>query len=459
MFENLTDKISSVFEKLKGKGVIDEDSLSSAMREIRIALLESDVSISIAKDFIEKVKLKALGQEIIKSVSPSQMIIKIVNDELTELLGSENNELNLNSSPPILILMVGLQGSGKTTTSAKLAKWIIKNNNKRVMMASLDIYRPAAQEQLIKLGEDNDISTLEIQSDKKPLQIAKSAYEKAKDLDFDVLILDSAGRNHIDKKMMDEIKEIEQEFKFSEVLLVSDAMTGQDAVNTAKNFSEKIKLTGTVLTRVDGDSRGGAALSMKQITQKPIKFMGIGEKISDLETFHPDRIANRILGMGDVVSLVEKASEEIDEKEAKKMQQKFLKGRFTLKDYSQQLDQLTKMGGIQGVLKYLPGMSGLKDKMEESMKNNDVFKKQKAIINSMTPKERNFPDLVKASRKIRISKGSGTHVQDINKLLKQFKKMSQMMKKMGNNQNIERIMNSGQFPEMQNLINKNKPLQ
>ncbi len=459
MFENLTDKISSVFEALKGKGVIDEDSLNIAMREIRIALLESDVSISIAKDFIEKVKLKALGQEIIKSISPAQMIIKIVNDELTELLGSENDELNLNSSPPILILMVGLQGSGKTTTSAKLAKWIIKNNNKRVMMASLDIYRPAAQEQLIKLGEDNDISTLEIQSDKKPLQIAKSAYKKSKDLNFDVLILDSAGRNHIDKKMMDEIREIEQEFKFSEVLLVLDAMTGQDAVNTAKNFSEQIKLTGTVLTRVDGDSRGGAALSMKQITQKPIKFMGIGEKISDLETFYPDRIANRILGMGDVVSLVEKASEQIDEKDAKEMQQKFLKGRFTLTDYSQQLDQLTKMGGIQGVLKYLPGMSGLKDKMEESMKNNDVFKKQKAIINSMTPKERNFPDLVKASRKIRISKGSGTHVQDINRLLKQFKKMSQMMKKMGNNKNVERMMNSGQFPEMQNLINKNKPLQ
>ncbi|MFL2661030.1 MAG: signal recognition particle protein [Alphaproteobacteria bacterium] len=458
MFENLTDKISNVFEKLKGKGVIDESSLSTAMREIRVALLESDVSISTAKDFIEKVKKKALGQEIIKSVSPAQMIIKIVNDELTELLGSENDELNLNSSPPALIMMAGLQGSGKTTTSAKLAKWIIKNNNKKVMMASLDIYRPAAQEQLIKLGKDNDISTLEIQPNKNPLQIAKLAYKKAKDLDFDVLILDSAGRNHIDNKMMNEIKEIEQEFKFSEILLVSDSMTGQDAVNTAKSFSEKINLTGTILTRVDGDSRGGAALSMRQITKTPIKFMGVGEKIADLETFHPDRIANRILGMGDVVSLVEKASEEIDDKEAKKMQQKFLKGRFTLTDYSQQLDQLTKMGGIQGVLKYLPGMSGLKDKMQESMKNNDIFKKQKAIINSMTPKERNYPDLVKASRKIRISKGSGTHVQDINKLLKQFKKMSQMMKKMGNNQNVERMMNSGQFAEMQNLINKNKPI-
>ncbi len=458
MFENLTNKISDIFEKIKGRGVIDDTTLNSVMREIRVALLESDVSISVAKDFIEKVKSKTIGQEVIKSISPDQMIIKIVNDELTDLLGSENDEINLNAKIPVLILMVGLQGSGKTTSSAKLAKWIIKQKTKKIMMASLDIYRPAAQEQLIKLGDDNNIRTLELQNNKSPLQIAQIAYKKAKDSNYDVLILDSAGRNHIDKKMMNEIREISEKFKFSEILLVSDSMTGQDAVNTAKSFSDQLDLTGIILTRIDGDSRGGAALSMRYVTKKPIKFMGVGEKIEDLEIFHPDRIANRILGMGDVVSLVEKASEEIDEEEAKQMQKKILKGRFTLSDYSKQLDQLSKMGGMQSILKYLPGLSGLKDKMEEKMENNDIFKKQKAIINSMTPRERIHPELVKASRKIRISKGSGTNVQDINKLLKQFKKMSQMMKKMGKNKNLGSIMNSDQFGDIQNLINKNKPL-
>ncbi len=459
MFENLTKKISNIFDKIKRSGVIEDSTLQNVMREIRVALLESDVSLSVAKDFIENVKSKAIGQEVIKSISPDQMIIKIVNDQLTELLGSENDSLKLNAKTPVLFLMVGLQGSGKTTTSAKLARWITKNNNKKIMMASLDIYRPAAQEQLIKLGADNDIATLELQENRSPLQIAQIAFEAAKKSNFDILILDSAGRNHIDTKMMNEVKEISKKFNFSEILLVSDSMTGQDAVNTAKNFSEQVNLTGVILTRIDGDSRGGAALSMRQVTQKPIKFMGTGEKIDDIEIFHPDRIANRILGMGDVVTLVEKASEEIDEQEAKQMQQKFLKGRFTLLDYSKQLDQLTKMGGIQSVLKYLPGLSGLKEKMEEKMENNDVFKKQKAIINSMTPRERIHPDLVKASRKIRISKGSGTNVQDINKLLKQFKKMSQMMKKMGKNKNMDSIMNSGQFGDIQSLINKNKPIQ
>ncbi len=459
MFENLTNKITLIFDKLKGKGIIDEPTLSDAMREIRVALLESDVSISVAKDFIQDVKSKALGQEIIKSVSPAQMVIKIVNDELTHLLGSQNDELNLKGKTPVLILMVGLQGSGKTTSSAKLAKWIMKNLKKKVMMASLDIYRPAAQEQLITLGQENKIDTLSIQENKSPLQIAKDAYKFASQSNSDVLIMDSAGRNQVDLQMMKEIKEISESFKFSEILLVSDSMTGQDAVNTAQTFSEKLNLTGIILTRIDGDSRGGAALSMRKITQKPIKFIGVGEKTDDLETFHPDRIANRILGMGDVVSLVEKASEEINEEEAKDMQKKILKGRFTLSDYSKQLDQITKMGGIQSLMKYLPGMSGLKEKVEESVQNNDIFKKQKAIISSMTPKERNFPDIVKASRKIRISKGSGTHVQDVNKLLKQFKKMSQMMKKMGNNKEMQNLMNSGNFGNMQNIINKNKPLQ
>ena len=456
MFENLTDKITNVFNKLKGKGIIDENSLNEALREIRIALLESDVSIKVAKDFIERVKQKALGKEVIKSVSPSQMVVKIVNDELTSLLGSESYEINLKSKPPAIMLMVGLQGSGKTTTSAKLAKWIEKNKNKKVLMASLDIYRPAAQEQLLTLGADNTIAVLPKQDKKKPLEIAKIAKKHAEDNDFDVLILDSAGRNHVDKKMMLEIQEISKFSSFTEIFFISDSLTGQDAVNTATSFSEKVDLTGIILTRLDGDGRGGAALSMKETINKPIKFIGVGEKIDDFEVFHPDRIANRILGMGDVVSLVEKASEQIDKEDAEKLQKKILKGKFSLADYSKQLDQLTNMGGIQGFLKYLPGMSGLKEKVEQSMENSDIFKKQKAIISSMTKKEKNFPDIVKASRKIRISKGSGTSVQDINKLLKQFKKMSQMMKKMGKNKNLENMMSSGQMGDLQSLLNKNK---
>ena len=456
MFENLTEKITSAFNKLKGKGLIDEASLSDALREIRIALLESDVSISVAKDFINRVREKSLGKEVIKSISPGQMVIKIVNDELTELLGSESYEVNLKSKPPALVLMVGLQGSGKTTSSAKLANWIEKNKSKKVMMASLDIYRPAAQEQLITLGNQNGIHVLPKQDNKKPLEILKLAKKEAEKNDFDVLILDSAGRNHIDEKMMKEIKEISKFTNFTEVLFVSDSLTGQDAVNTAQSFSEKLDLTGIILTRLDGDGRGGAALSMKETINKPIKFIGIGEKLDDFEVFHPDRIANRILGMGDVVTLVEKASEQIDKDEAEKLQKKILKGRFSLVDYAKQLDQLTKMGGIQGFLKYLPGMTGLKEKVEQSEENNDIFKKQKAIISSMTKKEKSYPDIVKASRKLRISKGSGTSVQDINKLLKQFKKMSQMMKKMGKNKNFENIMSSGQLGGIQSLMNKNK---
>ena len=456
MFENLTEKITSAFNKLKGKGLIDEESLSDALREIRIALLESDVSITVAKDFINRVREKSLGKEVIKSISPGQMVIKIVNDELTELLGSESYEVNLKSKPPALVLMVGLQGSGKTTSSAKLANWIEKNKSKKVMMASLDIYRPAAQEQLITLGNQNGIHVLPKQDNKKPLEILKLAKKEAEKNDFDVLILDSAGRNHIDEKMMKEIKEISKFTNFTEILFVSDSLTGQDAVNTAQSFSEKLDLTGIILTRLDGDGRGGAALSMKETIKKPIKFIGIGEKLDDFEVFHPDRIANRILGMGDVVTLVEKASEQIDKDEAEKLQKKILKGRFSLVDYAKQLDQLTKMGGIQGFLKYLPGMTGLKEKVEQSVENNDIFKKQKAIISSMTKKEKSYPDLVKASRKLRISKGSGTSVQDINKLLKQFKKMSQMMKKMGKNKNFENMMSSGQLGDIQSLMNKNK---
>ena len=392
MFENLTKKISSIFDKLKGKGIIDENSLNEALREIRVALLESDVSISIAKDFIERVKTKALGKEVIKSVSPAQMVVKIVNDELVHLLGSDNSEINLNAKPPAVIMMVGLQGSGKTTSTAKLAKWVEANKNKKVLMASLDIYRPAAQEQLDSLAKTNDLNVLEIQRNKTPLEISNIAFQEAKKNEFDVLILDSAGRNHIDKKMMNEIGEISQKLKFTEIFLVADAMSGQDAVNTAQNFADKIDLTGIILTRVDGDGRGGAALSMKEVTKKPIKFIGIGEKINDIEIFHPDRIVSRILGMGDVVSLVEKASEQIDREDAEKLQKKILKGKFSLTDYAKQLDQISNMGGVQNLLKYLPGMTNIKEKVEESLENNDIFKKQKAIISSMTRKEKIFPD-------------------------------------------------------------------
>jgi len=456
MFSGLSEGITNVVNKLKGRGIIDEASLSEAFREIRVSLLEADVSLTVAKEFIEKIKEKSLGTEVHKSISPGQMIIKIVNDELVYLLGSQNSEINLKAKAPITMMMVGLQGSGKTTTTAKLSKWISKNFNKNILMASLDIYRPAAQEQLISLGKSNNISTLDIQKDKLPIEIADIAYKKAKLEGFDLLIFDSAGRNHIDKKMMNEIAEISQKFALTETFLVSDSMTGQDAVNTAQNFSDSLELTGIILTRVDGDNRGGAALSMRTVTQKPIKFIGVGEKIDDFEVFYPDRIASRILGMGDVVTLVEKASEQIDEDEAKKLQRKILKGRFSLTDYAKQLEQINKMGGIQGLLKYLPGLSGLKDKVEESIEKSEIFKVQKAIIGSMTLKERNYPELIKASRKIRISKGSGTNVQDINKLLKQFKKMSQMMKKVGKNQNVEELMNSQKFKDIEQSFNKNK---
>ena len=452
MFDSLSDKITQAFKKLTGKGTINESSLNDALREIRIAFLEADVALSATKAFIESIKFKALGKAVLNSVSPGQMVIKIVNDELIKFLGSDNYEINLKSKPPVVILMAGLQGSGKTTTSAKLAKRLISKLKKTVLMASLDIYRPAAQEQLQTLGNENKIETLEIMRNQSPLEIALRAKDKAEKESFDILILDSAGRNHVDKKMMDEIANISKRVTVSQTLLVVDSMAGQDAANIAKSFSQKLDLSGIILTRVDGDSRGGAALSMKTITNKPILYMGVGEKIEEFEEFHPDRIASRILGMGDVVSLVEKASEEIDEKEAKTLQKKLIKGRFSLSDYAKQLDQITKMGGIQSLLKYLPGMDKLKNNVDSSMEKSELIESQKAMISSMTRKEKNFPDIIKASRKIRIAKGSGTTVQELNKLLKQFKKMSQMMKKFGKNKNMESIMNSPQFKNFNTLM-------
>tara|TARA_Y100000813_G_C24149856_1_gene346577 strand:+ start:389 stop:1765 length:1377 start_codon:yes stop_codon:yes gene_type:complete len=456
MFESLGEKLSSAFKKLKGKGVITETTLNDAMREIRIALLEADVALEVSKSFIQLVKEKALGKEVLKSVDPAQMVVKIVNDELIEILGSENYELNLKSKPPAILLLAGLQGSGKTTSAAKLAKRITKTSNKKVLMASLDVYRPAAQEQLEILGNQNQIQTLKIIKNQKPLEIAERAVNFAKSEFFDVLILDSAGRNQVDDKMMKEIVTISKKIKTTERLLVVDSMAGQDAVNTAKHFNTALNLTGIVLTRVDGDSRGGAALSMKSVAKCPIKFIGVGEKVEDLEEFHPDRIANRILGMGDVVTLVEKAHEEINEKEAEDIQKRFLKGKFTLNDYSKQLSQISKMGGIGGLLKYLPGLNEIKNKIEESNEHNEIINIQNSIISSMTKKERIYPELIKASRKKRISLGSGRSVQEINKLLKQFKKMSQMVKKVGKNKQLESMLKSGDQNNIQSMLTNNK---
>ena len=454
MFDTFSEKIGQVFKKLKGHGIINESNLKDALREIRIALLEADVALSVTKSFIEVIKEKALGQEVIKSISPAQMVIKIVNDELIKMLGSENSEINLKAKPPAIIFLVGLQGSGKTTSAAKLSNFIKNKIKKNVLMASLDVYRPAAKEQLKSLGEKNNISTLEIIENEKPLEICHRALQVANEGNYDVLLFDSAGRNHIDEKMMTEVVEISKNFTITETLLVVDSMAGQDAVNTAKSFSEKLSLTGIILTRIDGDSRGGAALSMKSIAKCPIKFLGVGEKVDDFELFYPDRVAGRILGMGDVVSLVEKASDQLDEEEAKKLQTKFLKGRFTLIDYSKQLNQISKMGGLQGLLKYLPGMANIKNKLNQSMDESNIIEKQNVIISSMTRKEKVFPDIIKASRKKRIANGSGTSIQEVNKLLKQFKKMSLMMKKLGKNKNLESMMNSDNFKNIESMIPK-----
>ncbi len=452
MFESLSEKINETFRVLKGKGTITESNLEEALRTIRIAFLESDVALTTTREFIKKIRSKAIGQTVIKSVSPAQMVIKIVNDELVDFLGSKNHEINFKKKPPLIILMAGLQGSGKTTTTAKLAYRLKYKFKKSVLVASLDTYRPAAREQLESLAKKNNIDSLEIIKSEKPNQITSRAEQKARDENYDVLILDSAGRNHIDTKMMDELIHVSKKISISETLLVVDSMSGQDAANVAKHFSDKLDVTGVILSRLDGDARGGAALSMKSITQKPIKFIGVGEKIEDLDEFFPDRIASRILGMGDVVTLVEKAADDINEKEAKNLQKKILKGRFSLIDYSKQLDQISKLGGIQGLLKYLPGLSNLKNNVNDSLENSKIVEIQKAMINSMTKKERNFPDIIKASRKIRIAKGSGTRVQDVNRLLKQFKKMSQMMKKFGKNQNMNQIINSPQFKNLGSLI-------
>lgn len=429
MFESLSDNLSKVFSKLKSKGVLSEDDVSVAMREVRIALLEADVSLVVAKDFIEKVKAKAIGQEVVKSVSPGQMVIKIVQDELATMLGSDESEINLNAAPPVVIMMVGLQGSGKTTSSGKLANLLNKKRNKKVLLASLDVYRPAAQEQLAVLGKQISVDTVDIINGEKPVAITKRALEKGKTEGYDVIILDTAGRLHIDAELMEELQEVKKLANPNETLLVADSLTGQDAVNIAGQFNEKIGLTGIILTRIDGDGRGGAALSMRAVTGCPIKFMGVGEKVSEFEAFHPNRIASLILGMGDIVSLVERAAESVDIAEAKRLETKLKKGQFDLNDLSKQFKMMRKMGGVGGLMGMIPGLGKMKKEISESGVDDKMIIHQEAIISSMTKRERRYPDIINASRKKRIAAGCGLTIQEVNRLLKQHKQMAVMMKK------------------------------
>lgn len=430
MFDGLSTKLGSIFDRLKGKGALSEADVKSAMREIRVALLEADVSLSVAKDFINTATERAIGQDVIKSVTPGQQVVKIVNDTMIDMLGEENEELTLLSSPPTIYLMVGLQGSGKTTTTGKLGKRLTDKQRKKVLMASLDVYRPAAQEQLAQIGQQISVETLPTIDGQKPLEITKRALQEAKTGGYDVLILDTAGRLSIDDALMQEVTEIKALAKPAETLLIADAMTGQDAVNTAQNFNEAVDLTGIILTRIDGDTRGGAALSMRAITGKPIKLLGTGEKMDALEPFHPERIASRILDMGDVVSLVEKAAEQLDQNETQALAQRMMSGQFDLDDYMKQLNQMGKMGGMSGIMGLMPGMGKLKKAMGDANLDDSVLKHQKAIIQSMTKKERKFPKVLNASRKKRIAAGSGTSVEAVNKLVKQHQQMHTMMKKL-----------------------------
>ncbi|MEZ5813247.1 MAG: signal recognition particle protein [Alphaproteobacteria bacterium] len=429
MFESLSEKLGGVFSKLRGKGSLSENDVMAVSREIRVALLEADVALPVVKEFIAGIKDKAVGQDVIKGVNPGQQVIKIVHDALVEMLGSEADELKF-SSPPSAYLMVGLQGSGKTTSTAKIAKLLSDKHNKKVLMASLDVYRPAAQEQLKQLGEQTGVATLEIIEGQKPVDIAGRAMDTARKEGFDVVMLDTAGRLSIDDEMMAEAAAVQKATSPIETLLVADAMTGQDAVQTAKAFDERVPLSGIMLTRVDGDARGGAAMSMKAVTGKPIKLIGVGEKWDALETFHPERIAGRILGMGDIVSLVEKAVETVDAEDAQKMAAKFKKGQFDFNDLLSQMQQMKKMGGMGAMMKMMPGLSGMADKLGDAGLDDSMMKRQEAIIFSMTKAEREKPDLLNMKRKQRIAAGSGTSVQDINKIVKQLKQMQTMMKQM-----------------------------
>jgi len=428
MFDSLSDRLGGVFDRLRGRGALTEADVRSAMREVRVALLEADVALPVARDFTDKVTEAAVGQNVLRSITPGQMVVKIVSDALTEMLGSDQSELMLDVTPPAVVMMVGLQGSGKTTTTAKIAKRLAKDR-KKVMMASLDVNRPAAQEQLATLGTQTEVATLPIVAGQQPVDIARRALQSAKLQGYDVLMLDTAGRLHVDQALMDEMKAVADVAKPAEILLVVDSLTGQDAVNVAQSFSEQVPLTGVVLTRMDGDARGGAALSMRAVTGKPIKFAGVGEKLDALEAFHPSRVAGRILGMGDVVSLVERAAETIQQEDAEKIAAKLAKGKFDMNDLKAQLQQMRRMGGLGALAGMLPGMKKAQAAMNASNMDDRILVRMEAMIGSMTPKERAKPELLNAKRKIRVAKGSGTTVQDLNKLLKMHQEMSTAMKK------------------------------
>ncbi len=451
MFESLSDRLGGIFDKLTKRGALSESDVNSAMREVRRALLEADVALDVVKDFVEKVRERAVGQEVIKSVTPGQMVVKIVNDQLIETLGSDASAIDLNAAAPVAIMMVGLQGSGKTTTTAKIAKRLTEREKRKVLMASLDVRRPAAQEQLRVLGEQTGVATLPIVEGQMPVDITRRAVEAARLGGYDVIMLDTAGRLHIDDELMRETEQIRDVAGPHETLLVADALTGQDAVNVAKSFDERIGVTGIVLTRVDGDGRGGAALSMRAVTGKPIKLMGTGEKIDELEDFHPDRIAGRILGMGDVVSLVEKAAETIDSEKATQIAKKMQKGKFDLDDLAEQLQQMQKIGGMSGMLGMLPGVGKMKKQIEGANLDDNVFKRQAAIISSMTRHERRNPKVLNASRKKRVAAGSGTEVQEINRLLKMHRQMADMMKKLGKRKGGLAGLFGGGMPQMPDM--------
>lgn len=430
MFENLTGRLGSIIDKLKGRGALTEADVKAALREVRIALLEADVALPVVKDFINQIQEKAIGQEVLRSISAGQMVVKIVHDALVDFLGQEVVDIELKATPPAVILMVGLQGSGKTSMTAKLGNYLAKKQKKKVLMASLDVYRPAAREQLQTLGQQCQIETVSIITDEKPLKITERALKQARLEGYDVLILDTAGRLHIDQDLMNEVVAVRKLSNPAEVILVADAMIGQDAVTIAKEFDDKVGVTSIALSRIDGDARGGAALSMRAVTGKPLKLLGTGEKPDQLELFHPDRIATRILGMGDVVSLVEKAFETVDQEEAEKLAKQMQKGEFDFDALEAQLLQMNKMGGLSSLMGMIPGVNKFKDKIAEAGIDDRFVQRQVAIIRSMTKREKKDARLINGSRKRRIALGSGTSVQDVNKLLKQFRDMSDMMKRM-----------------------------
>jgi signal recognition particle subunit SRP54 len=431
VFESLSDKLAGVFDRLRRRGSLNESDVTEALREIRLALLEADVALEVVRDFIAKVRDRAVGQEVLRSVTPGQQVVKIVNDALVEALGGEGAvALNLNAVAPVPILMVGLQGSGKTTTAGKLALRLRDKLRKKVLLASLDTQRPAAQLQLAQLAERAEVTSLRIIAGQTPVEIARRAMDTGRREVFDIVILDTAGRLAIDEALMDEVKAIRAATTPAETLLVVDAMTGQDAVTTARAFNEALGITGIVMTRMDGDARGGAALSMRAVTGAPIKLIGVGEKLDALEDFHPERVAGRILGMGDIVGLVERAAETIDKDEAERLAARMTKGQFNLDDYASQLKQITKMGSLSGILGMLPGVAKVKAQLADANLDTKILKRQAAIISSMTARERRQPDIIRASRKKRIAAGAGASVQEVNKLLKQFDDMTTMMKRM-----------------------------